>query len=419
MTAKKKRASPQRKNGKSTEDFRSAQTTKTPAGIWGLLVLLVAAAACYLTWSSLKSRSHNSDEMPLISKERASIFAGIKNSDPALRSDATATEVKLAAIGAADALTAEFPDNVTALAISAALRSKLGDTECAAGMWQVCLEIDPNFADAYRHLGQLARDRGDFQEASKMLDRAVALGQTSPEVLAMLGDSLLQSGSAQEAITVLTQDTSETTISEKGLLTLAQAYLQVADYEKAEATLQRLTRATPENARAYYLLANVYARLGEREKSQECSLKFQALAKVDYEARAQELRSYVDAATLRNLLAQTHYRCGHVYAAEGELAKAEQAWLKTAMLLPHHIQCRNELLYLYERQEKIEDALEISEQLCDADPETADNWYNLGLLNTKLGRSGPAAAALQKAQQLAPENPRYRQAYDLVREGMR
>ena len=128
------------------------------------------------------------------------------------------------------------------------------------------------------------------------------------------------------------------------------------------------------------------------------------------------MRADNDISNLRDIVAQTLYRCGHVYAAEGRLKQAEEAWLKTAIVAPQHIQCRHELLYLLEKQERLEDSIEISQQLCEIAPEAPDNWLNLGLLLARHGQRDAALVAIEKARQLAPENLKYREAYDLVRQ---
>jgi tetratricopeptide (TPR) repeat protein len=415
---KKKRAKPRGDNAKTGHSSRSAKQATRRIGVWAFFVLAAGIGACYLGWQSFRTRGHVPGESRPALNGRKSVLAGIAAGEPGLAAGATAPDLKRIATAATDALVVEFPDNVAAPAIAATLRGRLGETEEAAILWHACLEIDPEFADAYRHLGQFARDRGDFEEACKMFGQVVALGQASPQMISKLGDSLLQTGAAEEAIEVLTQTAAGAAVSGNSLLTLGQAYLQVKDFDKAEATFLRLIEAAPSNARAYYLLANVYARQGQREKSRECSDKFRTLAKVDYEGRAQQLRADNDISTLSDIAAQAFYQSGHMYAAEGRLTQAEEAWLKTAIIAPQHIQCRHELLYLLEQQERLEDAIEISQQLCELAPKAPDNWLNLGLLHAKLGQMDAALEALGKAKRLAPENPKYRQAYDLVREGM-
>lgn len=411
---RKKRARPQEDESKSVKS-PAANSTR---GLRGVVLLVLVVAVSYMGWQAYQSSSHRPAAPEQGEVAHESIFAGILNTSPGLAEGATAHDLKRAATTATDALVVEFSDNVAALAISATLRERLGEAEEASDLWRTCLDFEPGFADAYQHLGKFARDRGDFEEASEMLGQVVALGQASPEVVAMLGDSLLQTGAAERAIEVLQQAAAGPAVSANSLLTLGQAYLQVKDLEKAEATFLRLIELAPSNARAYYLLANVYARLGQREKSRECSEKFRTLAKVDYEGRAQQLRADNDISTLRDTVAQAFYRCGHMYAAEGRLKQAEQAWLKTAIVAPQHIQCRHELLYLLEKQDRLEDSIEISQQLCEIAPEVPDNWLNLGLLRARHGQMDAALEAIEKAKQLAPENLKYREAYDLVREGM-
>ena len=416
--SRKRRRTSDRNTRETQGGHRASRRPHVRAGILQAGILVIAISACYLGWRSLERRWSPQEGAPPGSNERKSVFSEAENALLVLGNEAEPEGMRRAAVAAVDSLVTEFPNNVLALDASANLYSRIGETDAAARLWRDCLRIDPDFPDSYRHLGELARERGDPLDAREMLRRLVELGQASPDMVAKFGDSLLQSGEVDEAIRVLEQHSRGAAVSANALLTLGQAYQRKGEYDKAEAVFRRLVEADPGNARAYYGLANVYGRLGQREKAKECSEKFREFSKVDYGERARELRDDTDAATLRGIFAQTLYQCGHVYAAEGDFKQAEIAWLKTAVLEPRHVQCRHELLGLFDKQERLEDAIEISQQLCDLEPKSPDNWLNLGLLNGRLEGGRRPWQRWEKAQELAPENARFRQAYELVRKGM-
>ncbi len=337
---------------------------------------------------------------------------------PAFSPEATVDDLKQEAIRTVEELLEAYPDSTDSLPVAARLQSSLGNSDVAVKMWQRCAQIDPRYVDAYFAMGVAARKRGDLQEAEKMFEKVMSRAPSHPEAPALLADALMQSGRAEEAVAVLEGRVRGPAVLDKTMLTLGRAYLQLNEWEKAKQTFETLIQADPTESSAYYGLARAYARLGQRNKSQQYLQKYRSLASVDHEQYARDIRLYADAATVRRILAKTLLESGQVYRKHGETAKAEQRWRKAAVLEAENTQCRYELLYLYEEQQRDREALRISKELCEIEPENPDHWLYFGVLSGRLQQFDAALAALEHAVKLDPKNPRYRQAYALVKEGM-
>ena len=59
-------------------------------------------------------------------------------------------------------------------------------------------------------------------------------------------------------------------------------------------------------------------------------------------------------------------------------------------------------------------AAEIGERIVELEPQRLDQWLNLGWLYAQLNEPDKAIAACRKAIDLSPEDPRCRQAYEII-----
>lgn len=328
----------------------------------------------------------------------------------------TADGLKQEAIRTAEELLRAYPESTDSIRVAAHLQSSLGNSDVASALWHRCTEVDPNCAEAYRSLGQIALGNGKFQDAAPMFAKAALLAPNDSMAPALQADALMKSDRAEEAVAVLESHLRGRAFLDKAMLTLGQAYVQLNELDKAKQTFEALIRADPDEARAYYGLARVCAKLGRTDESQQNMEKFQSLGSVDFEQLAREKRMYVDAATVRDILAKTLFQSGQVFRNHGDPAKAEEMWQKAAALEPENVPSRYQLLHLYEEQRRDHDALKLCEDLCRIEPETPDHWLFVGLLHHRLGRFEDALAALRRATQLDPGNPRYEQAYEIIKQ---
>ena len=336
---------------------------------------------------------------------------------PAFSSEATTDDLKREAIRTVERLLEAYPNHADSLGIAGRLQFAMGASEEAVRMWRRCLELDPDFVDACFGLGLAARKRGDLLEAISMFEKVMMLEPDEPRAPPYLAGALVKLGHTEEAVVVLDNHVHTRTPSVDAVVELGQTYLHLKEYEKARQIYEALIESDPTEKRAYWGLGRVYAKLGQREEARRFLEKFRSLDSADQQSLVREVRAYVDIPVVRGLLIQALVESGQVYRSRGSLAEAEQMWRKAAFLETKNTQCRRNLLSIYEEQNRDQDALWICEELCGIEPENPDHWLNVGLLNARLDRVDDARAALRKAIQIAPDNPRCRQAYDLLEGG--
>ncbi|MCR4415428.1 MAG: tetratricopeptide repeat protein, partial [Thermoguttaceae bacterium] len=90
--------------------------------------------------------------------------------DQARSAEDAATQSELRALKretleAALALLAEYPDSPDALCVFGLVLSRCGNRDGAVRCWRRCLELAPDYADAWHSLGRDALQRGAFEEA--------------------------------------------------------------------------------------------------------------------------------------------------------------------------------------------------------------------------------------------------------------
>ena len=125
-----------------------------------------------------------------------------------------------------------------------------------------------------------------------------------------------------------------------------------------------------------------------------------------------------DLPLVRRSAAQTLVDVANVYRDQGRPDKAEEMWRRAATVDGKNLACRAELaVQRIERTNREREALRMCEQLRDLEPDNADHWLDVGVLHGRLGRHDAALAAVAKAVQMAPDNPKYRRAYELIQQG--
>ncbi len=79
----------------------------------------------------------------------------------------------------------------------------MGDFEAALEQCDHTIELNPHFSPAYWMLGFVQARRGEFDESSAALQRAIQLSPQSPSMQAALGHTLALSGKKSEALRIL------------------------------------------------------------------------------------------------------------------------------------------------------------------------------------------------------------------------
>ena len=374
---------------------------RRPYGLW------VAVAACALAAAAVAA-------MPFFVRRSGENTLPQGDMAPAVPEPATPLPVGIAdfereARQTAQTLCERFPDSNRAQCVKALLENNLGNTAEAMEIWTACLHRDPAETEALHSLAVVANQKGEHEKAEQLLRKVISLSPDDRRAPAQLAAVLVSLGRPKDAIALLEQSVRAGYQPVSVLSRLGQAYLQVGEYAKAKAVLEAVAARTPDDKNAYYGLARACERLGEKAKAREYLGTFKRLSAKDIKAAADRIKAYDDLASMARLAVLIHVEAGKVYLKQGHAARAEQEWRRAAALGPQDTDCRMALASFYERANRAEDAMRMCEELRDIDPAKAEYWLYLGLLRARLNQRDAARAAVAKAAELEPDNPKYRE----------
>lgn len=112
-----------------------------------------------------------------------------------------------------------------------------------------------------------------------------------------------------------------------------------------------------------------------------------------------------------------HVNLAQVYARQGRLKDAEQAYLTAIKVQPSFVPARTGLAGIYNYQRRNDEAEKLLREALAIYPDGADIHYSLALLLAESeGRLSDAAESLAKAVKLAPRHARMRYNYGLMLE---
>jgi tetratricopeptide (TPR) repeat protein len=147
-----------------------------------------------------------------------------------------------------------------------------GNTAAAIEFFQRALQIDQAHLIALLNLGNAYRQRKEFVEAKKTLQRAFDIGSDDPEVSYSLGMVCAQLEESDRADEYLKRALQLRPVYPEALNNLGVLYLRTKRPAEAIRTFEESIRVAPDYDQAYLNLARVYAIRGEREKARQVLL---------------------------------------------------------------------------------------------------------------------------------------------------
>jgi tetratricopeptide (TPR) repeat protein len=338
--------------------------------------------------------------------------------EPVFSPQATAEDLKREARRVAAWLAEDFPNEPDALDVRARVESRFGALNEAGRLWEKCLSLRADFAPAYDGLGRVANLKGDFDKAVPLLRKAVQLAPDDRDYPIDLAQSLLGANQFQEAVVRLKQFMQSGPMTAVAALYLGQACLELNELEGARQAFEITLQAAPDDGQAHFGLAQVYRRLRQPAKAQLHADQFQRNSPA---ARAGARQGTHDAGSptrVRDISVRVHNESADFYQKHGNPRRAEELWRRAAVLDPKDLESRSHLAALYEQSHRDRDALQVCRQLRQIEPDQALRWLNVGLLEIRLNRVEEGLAAVERAFQLDPADPRCRQAHEAAKQAM-
>jgi tetratricopeptide (TPR) repeat protein len=266
------------------------------------------------------------------------------------------------------------------------------------------LKANPQRADIYLHMAQIAVDMGQFEQAIAHYRQILRLQPQNSDVLSKLADTFMMLGKPEEAIEVLKEEIRISPGSSNAHFTLGQAYLQQKQYQQARESYEAAINIEPDFARAYYGLAMVHSRLGNPDQAQAYTERFKTLKASDRQRSQQDKTQYDDFAVAQRRAAITYMDIGHMYLDQGYANKAEYLLKQAVGLDPNNIMCIFELASLYNTNGAPAKALQLYKKINQIHPNSPMNYYMIGIVSVRLEQFDDAEAAFNTVIRLTPKS---------------
>jgi len=291
----------------------------------------------------------------------------------------------------------------------------LGKPEDAKTSLKLAAEIDPKDSEAHFLLGEVHYQLRDLQQAKQNYVRATELKPTHKQAYYGLVKTCGQLGERDE-VAKYSQRFKELNsamfaadrqyrrqfdelekIREEVAVTCVDAGRLYAINERlseAEPLWKRASELNEDNPTSRKLLGDLYLK---QRKAREALEQFKVLARLE-PANPDHFQ-----------------QLGFLEARMGNLAAAERYFKQVLAVAPKNAAGYRSLAKFYlNTKREAKQAQELAATAVKLEP-VADSYFVLGWAQAVNGRRGEAADALQKAVQMDPKNPTYRQLHEMVR----
>ena len=323
-------------------------------------------------------------------------------------------------ISATEQELAKFPqkDSVYYHLAAGGIAAKKSDLSAAEAALQRAIAADSNLAPAHSALAALYLARKDNEKAALELEKAAKLAKPrSPETI-KFAQFKLQNGAAEEAKAFLANVTKQAPdflpawpilgriannekkyddalkLVENALsrdpanidarLVQAESWIAKGETKKAVDSIENLDRTYPGSPVIKYALARVYVKTNNLS---------QAIAAVDQVVKTSP--NFVDAVLLQ---AELHLKNGDAQSVVDSLSavvKQSPGLLRAELMLAE----------AYRALGRLDDAISIVREQIKRSPQDAASYFLLGVMLQQQNKVTEAREALEKAAQLAPDNP--------------
>lgn len=305
--------------------------------------------------------------------------------------------------------------------------------------------LEPQRTSFFRAEAIVARAKGDHKKASELLDLALETDPLNPDNLLVQAEWMIQEQKFKEAIPLLKSILSLSRESIRANYLLALAEFQDGNFEESWNLSQRVTQINPAHTASYALMGDILSKRNDLKAAKAVyllSAKFSPLANKKIatyalqraenlsqlsgdEQQANRLRLLVEAQETpeekpasdelskaeRDVYADATYfeRLGTEAIASKNFERAEGFYLAATLAHPSNGKLWTRLgetrEALARTREEFRWAAMTYEKAIQISPEEADAYLRLGLLESEQSNWGRSFQALQKAEEIAPEDP--------------
>ncbi len=283
-----------------------------------------------------------------------------------------------------------FPDDPRAVAALAMAHDLAHDDAGLTICWRRCLELDPNDLRTYSDFATRLANRGDYEEAEKLLRQAMRVRGAPPSFADYLALLLTDQGKFPEAARVLEDSLARQSPTANTHAQLGEVYRQLKEFPKAKEQFEKAIQMDRSSSRAYYGLGQALVRLGANQEAEKVLAEFKRLKDSEKQAarkrRDDPAHHPEDKQIAPRLVAQILTLAAKVHFSHEEADIAEKHLRRAAKLVPNDTSCRQELADLYTTSGRLEEAVATVEDLRRIEPRNPVHLRTLGVLQARLRR---------------------------------
>ena len=275
---------------------------------------------------------------------------------------------------------ARSPQDVQSQLLVADIEYRLRDFAAAEASAREALRLAPHRDDLRELLARVLYERGNFGEAVALAEVVLRTDTEQANMHMLLGRVAGQRGRSEEAIRHLERAVASRPEAEEWRLTLASVLIAAGRAEEGRAQLLRLVASNPGMAEAWTGLGHSYLDRGDPAAAERALERAMALG-----AWRAALPGLAHALAATKGSAEAERRLETMVAAGGESSALAR------LLLADSLAARG----------RTEEARQHLSGLLAHQPDWAEAWLQLGVLELAAGRPDAAAAALERALETA------------------
>ena len=307
---------------------------------------------------------------------------------------------------AARVMTETFPEDSGSWHLAAQVESELSQSAKAEEYWGRCLELKPRHFGPYLGLAELLTSKGQFQDATQVLQKVFELGGSTGEVYLKLGEAYENQGMLKESLEALTTGVKLFPQESRLLYGLGRLQAQSEQLSEAEENLKRAITLGGESKQTLSTLAGVLMRLKKRDEAITVRERLKEISNQASSATGQGESAFQLAydAALSIAAFRIFEGCGNLCYQQSRYPLAEKYLVRAIGQDPSVSSVWIALSEVLLHQSKYGDVIQVLEQINVLEPKNMIHRVNLASIALKVGDVRLAESALDEALKIDPNS---------------
>jgi tetratricopeptide (TPR) repeat protein len=298
-----------------------------------------------------------------------------------------------------DNLVGQFPTDHDAFDTRARYYFLIGDHEIAKASWQEALRLNSRDPFSQNGLGLIHQANDDLESAVRCFQLALMEKPNDPSLMINITKSLVKLGRLDEAIQTIRTCTQSNPDSVEAWELLGQSCQANQAYEQANEAFSQAVRRAPNSFISQQGMAASLIRLDRKDDA----AKWLELQKTSRSQLKTEQTPY--AVTETRKVGQLLSLAANVYIKHRKNELAISTMRYAVACSPNEESPKQSLIELYQRLDRIEDAIAVAKDLVQAAPERLGFRFGLADLYARRKNWSMAERSLNEAAALEPNNP--------------